>query len=450
MLRVSVAFAIAVFGVARQAHAFCEPGEVRACFVNGVEGTQTCGDDARFGPCIVPTEPPPSGTVLPKYMILTVIYAPPGRNGGGSGSSVNYQSGSSLGSTVSSSAGFTQAYSISASASIGTKLFSGEAGMSWAASRNTVDTTAEDFKKTSTWSITEPGPALDGIDHDHDEIWLWLGPTVDVSFPSASAIEWSLNNGPIMSIQFAYVGQLKNPATMPQGLRDQFNAYGLTTDDFAQILTADPFAYGAAAIDSNRYAPLNMTFPYMPPLSPGDRPTTTNFTASMSTTNTVSRTASHQYSQSVSASGSVNFLSVFHASLKASDTWTWTHSNSHSTSTATTESASVTIGGPAYGYAGPTNIAVYFDAIYKTFMFAPFVPPPHSSKFEGAIVSDSGASVLGKEVTVTADGVTYRTLTDDAGTFRVYLPRPAAVQLRVGKTALSVAASAGPLMIPVP
>ncbi len=46
------------------------------------------------------------GTVLPKYMILTVIYAPPGTNGGHSTSSVEYAAGSSTGTTTSASQTF--------------------------------------------------------------------------------------------------------------------------------------------------------------------------------------------------------------------------------------------------------------------------------------------------------------------------------------------------------
>src|SRR5690242_6035571 len=89
-------FATALVGFARQAHAFCQPGDVQTCFLNGKEGTRTCGDNAMYGPCEVPEDPPPpTCQAQPKYTILTVVYAPPGHTGGGSSSSVSYAAGSS-------------------------------------------------------------------------------------------------------------------------------------------------------------------------------------------------------------------------------------------------------------------------------------------------------------------------------------------------------------------
>src|SRR5262245_62060840 len=108
MARFVVVFALAFFSVAKSAYAFCVPGDVMACVLNGKHGTKTCGSNSMYGPCIVP--PDPSCTAMPKYKVLTVVYAPPGRTGGGSGaSSVAYGSGSSFGTTTSSSHGFKQA-----------------------------------------------------------------------------------------------------------------------------------------------------------------------------------------------------------------------------------------------------------------------------------------------------------------------------------------------------
>src|SRR5262245_27756189 len=49
---------------ADRAHAFCNPGEVRTCPVNGQPGTSTCGANGQFGPCMpsVPPAPPVPAT----------------------------------------------------------------------------------------------------------------------------------------------------------------------------------------------------------------------------------------------------------------------------------------------------------------------------------------------------------------------------------------------------
>ena len=52
MKTISFVLAIACLGIAHQAYAFCMPGDTQSCFINGHEGQRTCGDDARFGPCI--------------------------------------------------------------------------------------------------------------------------------------------------------------------------------------------------------------------------------------------------------------------------------------------------------------------------------------------------------------------------------------------------------------
>jgi hypothetical protein len=445
MTRFLIMFAMAFFGVARQAHAFCQPGDVQTCFVNGVEGTRTCQENARFGPCDVP--PPPSGTCRPKFVILSVIYAPPGKTGGGSSSAVSYNSSSTLGSTVTSSQGFNTSHAVTAS--VGFKTFF-NASASFNSTRNTVDTTSQDVRKTTSSTISRPAPGADGIDHDQDQIWLWLGPTVDMTFPTPSTLEWSFNNSGTMDIQFVFVGWLKNPSLMPPGVQNQLASYGITSADYPAMLSADPFANGATTIDSSRYAPLNMTFPYEPPLNPGDPSTTTNFTATFSSTSTSSTTTTHQYSVGASVSGGFNFASVWHASLKIDNTWTWTHTNFRSTSTGTSESASVSVGGPSFGYSGPTSIAVYYDRLYNTFLFAPFVPGFGSVAVEGTLVSDSHGPVAGKEVVAVADGVTYRTITNAAGEFWIYTSKAATVQLRAGNVEMSVAPSRAPIVIGVP
>ena len=67
------------------------------------------------------------------------------------------------------------------------------------------------------------------------------------------------------------------------------------------------------------------------------------------------------------STGPVGFLGDL---LKLSRTFEWTSTNETEMTDAETESASVTIGGPSYNYAGPTDILVYWDTVYHSFMFA--------------------------------------------------------------------------------
>jgi hypothetical protein len=424
-------FAATIVGFAPQAHAFCTPGTVATCFLNGKQGTRTCGSNGMFGPCIVPSDPPPPSCIAqPKYKVLTVVYAPPGHSGGGSTSSVSYGSGSSLGTTCSSSNGFKQSYAVSATVKSG--IFS-DSSLSVSYSRNSVDAKSDDFKKTTAATLTQGGPSVDGIDHDRDEIWLWLGPKLTLKMPTTSTITWEPADNQVVDIQFVYVGDLKDPSHMPPGVATRLQSYGITTADFPAILQADPFAFGDIAIDPNRYEQLNTTFPYEPPFAPGDPSPTLNFTATRTLTHTITTTTTNEYSLGVTLSVLVGSPSVFQAALKSTNSWTWTDTNSRADAVGSTESASVTVGGPAFGYTGPTDVAVYYDLMYKTFLFK-FVTTNMAvvdAPFEGVVVSESGTPVAGKEITVVVDGASYRTFTNAAGEFRIFGPKSAPAQVRV-------------------
>jgi len=348
-----------------------------------------------------------------------------------------------MGTTSSTSNGFKQSYSVGAQIKSG--VFN-ESSLSFGYSRNAVDTTSDDFKKTANSTLTQVGPTVDGIDHNRDEIWLWLGPKFTLRNPSTSVITWEPIDNQTIDIQFAYVGWLKDPSQMPQMLRDKLAAYGITTADYAVMLQADPFAFGDVPVDPARYTQLNTTFPYEPPFAPGDPPPTLNFTATHTTTHTFSTSKTNEYNVTVSLSVGIGDVNVFRVALKSMDSWTWTDTHSNAEADGTTDSASVTIGGPAFGYTGPTDVAVYYDEIYKTFLFkfvigqtlvggggAPALRTEAAAveaPLQGVVVSASGAPVAGKEVVVMAGGVPHRTFTNADGEFRVF-GATAATQLRV-------------------
>ena len=401
------------------AYAFCVPGDVDVCYVNGVQGTRTCGSNGMYGQCQVPQPPaPPRFTIQPKYKVLTVVYAPPGTAGGGSTSAVSYASGSTSGSTVSTANAFKQAYSVTASTGAGWLGSGGEISANFGYSRNATNTQAIDIKKSGTTTIAHRGPSVNGIDHDRDQIWLWLNPKVDVVLDT-SVTTWSVVGGQPMDIQYVYVGHLKDPTQMPPGVASRLAVYDITPADYPEILKANPFANGAATIDTNRYKSLQTTFPYEPPFAPGDPIPTFSFNASYSTTSTSTTQTSNEYSTGFKVTAGVN-VAVFKAKLVSENKWTWTDTDTRGTSSGTNETAQVTIGGPSYGYTGPTDIAVYYDTVYKSFMFTT-VEGPLFASVQGKLTSASKESVVGREVVLTAaDGTQYRTFTNARGEYRFH------------------------------
>ena len=447
MKKLSLMIVIALVGLAESAYAFCVPGTVEVCFKNGKQGTRTCGPNGVFGPCVVPnTPPPPSGYGRPKYKVLTVVYSPPGTQGGGSTSSVKYGSGSTWGSTSSAKNTFKQQYTATVSATGG---FLGEStgSLIFGYGRSSTDSTATEIKKTASTQISLGGPSVDGIDHNRDQIWLWLNPKLRVSLPTQNAIEWKLDSSEPMDIQYVYVGHLKDPSQMPPGVAQRLAAYGITTADYAEILEANPFANGPIPINTARYVSLNTTFPYEPPYAPGDPVPTLNFTATYSSTDTSGSEVANEYKTGVTWEGGLDFISLVSAKLKVANEWTWTDTKSLSTDTGTTESASVTVGGPAFGYTGPTDMGVYYDILYKSFLFVPYEGGP---SVQGWIYSRSNLEVAGKEVRLVANGVTYRTFAGADGEFRFHGTPTGSVQLRVDRVSINLQQISEPVDIELP
>jgi hypothetical protein len=408
------------------------PSTHKACTLGGKPGIKECVK-GHFTPCEVESEgepPPLTGTVRPKFQVLTVIYAPPGTQGGSSSSSVSYGSGSSFGSKVSSTNAFKDGRKVTASVKGGVLGTGTEVSANFSYSNTAESSQTIEISKSATTEVNVPGPSVDGVDHDRDQIWLWLNPSLDVSL-TPKTVQWTVSSQPRADIQFAFVGHLKDPTKMPPGLAQTLLAHGITPADYPTILKADPFAGGATAIDTRRFKSLNQTFPYNPPFSATDPATTMKFTSAFTTSSASSQSASSEYSVGVSVQGDAGFASLFETSVKLESSWTWTHTNAAAATASRTESASVSVGGPSFGYAGPTDMAVYYDSVWKTFMFAPIASSVFPS-MRGTVRSLAGAAQAGREVVVVTNGATYRTVTAANGQYRVFGKLVGPIQVRVG------------------
>jgi hypothetical protein len=411
-----------LIGAVESAHATemmaCIDGTIVACVINGQPGERECVS-GRWTPCMptgdpaptpspTPTPGPVTGTVRPQYAILTVVYAPPGTQGG-TPSSVSYGSGSSTGIVTSTTHSFKQGYGVTASGGVITKI-----GGSFNYTRSSSRTDAMDIKKVDSTTITVRGPGVDGIHHDRDLIYLWLNPQVRLDLTPTSAA-WTFGDTSTADIQYVYVGWLQNPSSMPPGVVSRLQSYGITPAEYPEILKADPFAT-ANTIDPARFIVLNTTFPYEPPFAPGDPVPTYSFTQTFTGSSSTSTTAQSEYNVKVTAETGFNFFDLFKASLKAEGSWTWTNTSAGTTSAGVSETATVTVGGPSFGYAGPTDMAVYYDVLNRSFLFAPVEGTLFS--VQGQVFSLSGKSVHGKEIVLLADGVKHRTFVNSRGQYR--------------------------------
>ena len=309
-----------------------------------------------------------TGTIRPTYKVMTILYAPPGTNGGKSLSVVDYSTSSSAGTTTTISSSFKDQLDVSVQVGPDPKVTSLGAGGEFSASATATDTSSLDVKKTNGYDLKISGPASDGISHDHDIALLWLNPRLDVTVDSWENVKWDLAvDGLTMALYSLYFGWLRDRSTMPAAELAYLNSMGLTDNDFVAILALNPFATGSNVIDTVRFQELPFTFPYSPPFSASDPVLVTQQSISSTTTQSKSVASTTQYTVAITVSANIV---PFLLTIKETTTLQWTDSSTYAESTASTQSATATVGGPSFGYTGPSMVKAYLDTVYNTFLFS--------------------------------------------------------------------------------
>lgn len=368
---------------------------------------KTCSKDTSYST-------PPSN-IYPKFVILDVLYAPPGCSGTtvdkcAQQGAVSYTDNSSTGTKVSATNSF----------QAGTKVTVGVKDV-WNASASFQATSSDSTSETVT-KAKSSGLAVsatqDGVNHDEDEFVLLTDPVINLEYPAQGSIKWSLGafnwDAHILIVS---AGQLKNPSSMQAGLASQFNTLGFTNADFQTILSQDPFANNpAAAIDPNRYSLTNTQLSYTPPdpsqCTNGLCPCAAQPESLTNTTlDTVDRSVQTQYSVGVSAGGLSSLIG-----LTVDDTWTWTSTVATENTKQDSQSATLTVACPSVNYAGPVEMNIYWDGLYGTFLFVPVVD--FALLQQGVVTNSAGKPASGQLVELAFGGKTYRTYSDYRGRYR--------------------------------
>jgi hypothetical protein len=345
-----------------------------------------------------------SGWIRPKYEVVGLVYAPPG-----SKSMVNYTNGFQSGTGTSTTNTYSSSYTEKVTVSLGFKVPDVSSGTVTASYANGWGQTQEGtsslaLSETYTTGLVQGGPLSSalGVDHDYDEVYVWLNAEELIGIAgnviARNGFGWDGRDSETtvcgvgvsgMDVVAITLGQLRGTQSIPVNLRCRLNRVwdpslgALTSTDFLEIASADPFyanpQFNPNTANSARYElpnGQNLIMNYIP-AAPGQQPTGYTYASSYSTTTTQGQTATdmHSTSWSVDVNASVNFLTIYSASLSVgkSATYTSTNKNSSSITSGTSQGANFTIYGPAAtdNYTGPTAIQVWKDNIYGTFMFFP-------------------------------------------------------------------------------
>jgi hypothetical protein len=413
--------------------------------------------------------------VFPVYAVTSVVYAPPGCGTAakpcGKPSSVDYQTQSKAGTIISISNQLKKLGSIGidikAGVGIGVASVSTEGSVTFSGTKTTTDSDKEEAYKSANTDLNVPGPPLDGIDHDHDAIYLLTNPVVNgtrdtiseykctadpftcdcdakhrtLVKPTKTAISWSLGatNGKA-DVMYVYVGWLKNPSTMPADIKNRLDAIAITPKHYKTLLERDPFASASAASviakHPDRYKEVNTTFAYEPPLTANDAPQASSLTLKNETVSTKTSEAddSTAVDLKLSVSTSGGFLATASVTVNGEASWTWTNTSSKGELSDDAQQAAVTITEPSFGYKGSTDMVVYWDTIYNTFVFVPKKEATTLSEVvHGTVLGADKQPAKFTEVTLRlADGKVRHAFTNGRGQYRMYGPTSGAGSVEVG------------------
>ncbi len=325
------------------------------------------------------TPPVTNGTVFvtPNYMIMNVYYAPPGTS-----SNMAYLNTTSVGTTTTISSSFDDTTNVSAELGTSKKITdaSGSVSITQGSSWGTMQSDEADLEIDRATGYKISGQ-VNGIDHNLDEIWLLLSPQLvlnysqplDASLPAS--VSWSfvenqdgMNNArPIRLV----VGWLNGQTPIPDPrIVEALSGHGVTTNDYPNILSADPLATGSPnpLEYPNRFVRVG-SYNFEPVGASGDTSNPQTVILTQKTSNSSTSTESYSYSLGYTVTGGADD-GLLEAKLTDTNTLTWKNSSSYKLSNGTSSMDTLTVNQPSASYQGPIFGTVYEDTIFKTYSFS--------------------------------------------------------------------------------
>lgn len=331
------------------------------------------------------------GYINPKYIVVGILYAPPGgvvKSGVASGN-FDYSNSDLVSSTLSSKSSFNSstATETSVSWSEGFSISGWANGNrttgstnSFKTSTTTTDSTAVTVQKTSGTTLGVNGPECPyvGVDHDYDIIEVWLNPVQLFTLTNNTALQsliqpngygFSTLDQPGMDVYQVYAGELNGDLPVRTSTTNAFarawaavenwpsgEGPGLTSQDEQNILQVDPYwncTYSSAWTDGETSPcakppdPTRFTesggdqnFPYAQP-EPGASPDYKTYTYSYTDTDTQGYGITYQTTQTVGYEQTFK-LTVFGVGFSDTLSQSWTTSNTYETSSQFTSSDTTT------------------------------------------------------------------------------------------------------------
>jgi hypothetical protein len=309
--------------------------------------------------------------VVPKYIVLSVLYAPPG---GPKGTNiVEYDQENTVGTSHSVKKSFSTEYSISFEGSGGFWGANSGGGLGFTYSHEDSDKQSFESEISTSSSLTIQGyEGGEGVNNDYDEIVILPNPPVGVQL-GVNEILWSLGSNAPSPTKLS-VAWLKDPATFQRDapeVKAYIEKFGITENNYQDILKSDPLATGMIDPVSTRYRPTTQ-FMYTPPYPCDSAPVAEKVTLSTKNLSASEHEARDEYSVDVSHYDKVGGdagVAELKGRLTEGGKWTWLTQSSQGKSQSNISEVKMAVGGPPCGSNKPPLIQAYLDDVYGTYAF---------------------------------------------------------------------------------
>jgi len=337
-------------------------------------------------------------TLHPDYLLISVLYAPPGN-----ASTASFANSASTGTLFGFSTNIADSEVTSTSASIGLAgngvSFDTRAGTS--SSNGNSKQVSISVTSTTTDYLRSTG---DFIDHGKDVFLIWINPVVTLTKEDQNTLAASIASvGPQQFVIPVTVDELKVGGTIkPEHLNDTkvcptstpdscYFSPGLrflTEADKASILAQDPLVSAPPdqpPLDTQRYV-----YKQSNPLESTAKSDNVSSGFTLTSTNSTSSTTTQTTGFNDGSSAGISFHPVAVGfSLSSSDSWTWTTGQSNGASSGTAQQTSITLSSITPTCCDNSNgytceVSIYEDTVYHTFAF---VPQPESCQIAPATTS---------------------------------------------------------------
>jgi hypothetical protein len=359
--------------------------------------------------------------MTPKYMIMAIVYAPPG-----SSSSVLYSNASTLSTTTSTSNMFGQGLTVGVT---------GNVVVTDTLQTSTTDGNSLQVSLNQTNGI-QAFSGGDAVDHHKDTFYIWVHPQFNYSQVYAGGpidISFVANAAQQMTPLVLDVNELLGNEPIPPDKEAQL--LDLTPQDLKQISTADPFIDSSYKVGADRFQLVDELQLRGPDYAGA---VTNEWPITLSSGALACKTKATAFSNQVSV-GFTAGADFFGQGEKAEviGSVTWSETSTTGNCNGNTQTATFTPRSTTVGY--EKILDVYEDGVFHTFLFVELPSATDLAntipRLGGVLTDQSGAPLANTEITVTlADGVQRHVYTDSQGNFKL-------LQVPIGTLTISSASA---------